>query len=537
MHRGRTRGVFLAALALGGCTRKVAKDPATLRIALPSEPPLPDPQTADTGTGVLLVSQVMSTLVRYDAEHRPVPSDARSWEWVSEGRELKLVVRSDLTWSDGQPVKACQYRDGILRALDPATPAALAGLLFDIQNAAERKAGKMPEKNVRIICDDKANTIGMLTTTPYPSRLVHALAFVISSPVRKDAIKARGASWLLPRRGEPSLGTGAFTIQEFTPDRRVVLASRTVEKNLPEDRRARFSRVEMPVVRDSATGYNLYETGELDALDELPTAMLHTLGSRTDVKSFPYYTTYMVGFTPRAQRALQDRRVRQALAFAAHQDEVPQLLGTGEGRAAGWIPPGLLIDAIRPRRSLHDPARARKLFDEAGYKDRSKFPVLHLFYSSGDRHQLLMERLAHNWADTLGIRIALEPMEWKVLVSRLKTKAPELYRYAWAAVYPDPLFFLELFTSASPNNFGHWSNKDYDALVTKLANVPIDRRDASFWKDVERAQKILVEDDPALVPIYHYVKTVLVKSDVEGLTYDWRGMPDLRLASRRTQKP
>jgi ABC-type oligopeptide transport system substrate-binding subunit len=68
--------------------------------------------------------------------------------------ELRVILRANLRWSDGKSLTACQYKDGILRALDPKAPAALADILFDIQNAPVRKAGKLEASKVRILCDE-----------------------------------------------------------------------------------------------------------------------------------------------------------------------------------------------------------------------------------------------------------------------------------------------------------------------------------------------------------------------------------------------
>lgn len=528
--------VTIAFLALAGCTRKKADDPRTLRFPLSSDAAGLDPQTADTGISVFLLDQVSSTLFQYDSQQRVLPYDAESFAWQKDGAELLVRVRRDLTWSDGQPLRACQYRDGVLRALDPKFPSNMADLLFEIRNARERKAGKAKESDVGVVCDDAQSTLVFRPVRPNAWRILHALAFVVSSPVRKEAIEARGESWMLPKDGAPGLATGAFRAREWAPDRRVILEARSLtEKNLPEDRRAGVDRLDMPVVKDPNTAYALYMNGEIDVLPEVPTVMIPKVVSRPDRVLSPYFTTYMVGFSLVGNPALKDSRVRQALSLTLSRDEIPALLQGGEQPGYGWVPPGLLNPVVRPKSAPFDPERARKLLREAGYRGKRKFPTLKLFYNSGERHQLLMERAANNWKTHLGIQVELNPMEWKVLVATIKGKAPDLWRYAWAAVYPDPVFFLDLYTTHSQNNYGRWSNANYDRLVAKLGDTPLDKRDDAFWKDVERAQKILVEEDPALIPIYHYVRNTLVRSTVKGLEFNWRGTGYLRGVRKEAQ--
>lgn len=517
--------IFVALLTLfalnnAGCNRQHKSGQHELRIPLGSEPPTLDPQQADTGISVFVLRQIFSTLFTYDDELKIIPMDAESYAWRNGGRVLRVVLRKDLKWSDGVPLRACQYRDALLRALDPKVPSALSEILFEIENARERKGNRVAEEAVGLKCDDEKGILEVKSLRAESPKLLHSLAYIVSAPLRKDLLALKKSEWV---------ASGAFVLKEWTHNQRLVLEARSVhEKDLPADRQARLNRVSLPIVKDSTTALSMYESDELDVIDEIPPALISKLKDRADHVVSPYFTTYMVGFSLKANPALKNRKLRQALARVAAQDEVPVLLGGGEEIARGWIPPGLLPETAQMKKSLSDPTAARSLFKEAGFGDAKKAPRLELFFNAGERHQLLMERLAHHFKSELGLDIRLEPMEWKVLVAQLKVKAPDLYRYAWAAVYPDPIFFLELYLSDSLNNFGGWKNEEYDRIVRALAAVPLANRDDGFWKKVQRAQEILVSEDPALIPVYHYVRHVLVKPNVKGLRFLGNGTGPLK---------
>jgi|GEM_PF-1378036 len=525
---------------LGSCTvKRSARDLGVLRYPLGSDPIALDPVSADTGTSVFVLRQIVGTLFRVEdrpgAQSGPLISDASGYEWRKGGTRLYVTLRRDLRWSDGVALTACQYRDGVLRALDPQVPSALSELLFDLKGARERKIGKIAEKDVGVRCSDEQAWIEFDLLRPSSVKMLYALAFIVSAPVRKDLVARRGADWLLPEGDRPGLGTGSFVVTEWSRDRRIVLTARsTIETEpLPEDRRAKLRTVEMPLVRDPTAALALYESGEVDVLDDIPPALLPKLRNRADRVQAPYFTTYMIGFSQTANPVLKDRRVRQALALSFHQKEIPQILRGGEAQANGWIPPDLLPVDQRPTETLFDPLKARALLKEAGYPDPAKFPVLKLYFNAGERHKILMERAANNWKTHLGVRVELEPIEWKVLVAQLKQKAPDLWRYAWAAAYPDALFFLELFLSDGLNNFGKWKNAEYDRRVHELLKTPLDRRDAKFWENLAKAQSILVREDPALVPVYHYVRNALVRPGLYGLHFNGQGMVDFRDIEKR----
>lgn len=516
--------VALAGLLNAGCKRQNKSALDELRIPLGSEPPTLDPQQADTGVSVFVLRQIFSTLFTYDDSQNLVPMDAESFTWIEGGKLLRVVLRADLKWSDGVPVSACQFRDGLLRALDPAVPSALSEILFEIENARERKANKVSESVVGLRCDDATRVLELKSLRAESPKLLHSLAYVVSAPFRKDLVAAKK---------NEQVASGPYVLKEWLHNQRLVLEARSVhEKDLPADRQARLARVSLPIVKDSTTALSMYESGELDVIDEIPPALISKLKDRADHVVSPYFTTYMVGFSFKANPVLKSRQLRQALARVAAQEEVPGLLGGGEEIARGWIPPGLLPPEAQMKKTLNDPQAARLLLKEAGFSDAKKSPRLELFFNAGERHQLLMERLSHHFKSELGLEVRLEPMEWKVLVAQLKVKAPDLYRYAWAAVYPDPIFFLELYLSDSLNNFGGWKNEEYDRIVRALAQVPLAKRDAVFWKKVQRAQEILVSEDPALIPIYHYVRHVLVKPNVKGLRFFGNGTGPLKDVSK-----
>lgn len=526
---------FFLALLLPvlGCSFDAAKrrvDPQTFRMALGAEPPLLDPQLSDTGVSVFIVKQVLSTLFQYDSQQRIRPYDAQSYEWQQQGRRLHVIVRADLHWSDGVPLDACHYRDGILRALEPKMPSTLADLFEDIRGAAEYKKGKLQGSQVGVLCDAKLQSLTFDVLRPYSSKLLHALAFVISAPIRKERVEKFGESWLLGNSQVKPLGTGAYVISEWSHDRRVRLKSRASlgEQHLAIDRVAKVANIDLPIVKELNTTFAMYESGELDVLDDLSPTLVPKLKGRSDFIVAQYPTTYFVGFSLKANPVLKDKKVRQALAFSAGQFEVPNLLKGGEREAKGWVYPDLLPDSAQPQQSLYDLPRAKKLLAEAGYGAGHPLPKLVLSYNSGERHQLLMERLVFRWKTDLGIEVDLNPMDWKLLVSQVKTKPSDLYRYAWNAVYPDALFFLELFQSQGLNNFGGWSNKEFDELLASLESTSMEHRDESYAKKLSRAQDILVHDDPALIPIYHYSKNCLLKPYVKNLRWNLMGMTPLR---------
>ena len=515
-------------LVLTGCKmpwKSTAPAGDLLRISLGSDPIVIDPQLAESGVAVFVARQLTSTLFEVSEELKVLPKDAQSYEWKNEGHTLVVLLKGDLFWSDNQALTACHYRDGILRALSPGLLSPYADLFFSIQGAESFKNGQSSQSSVSLTCDNQKRELKLELLQAYSPKILFALSFVNSAPARLDVMPKPDSSWLLPKKNTSGISNGPYVLKEWQRDQRVILQKRS---NAPSYDQAKISTIEMPIIRDANTAFTLYESGQLDVLDEIGPAQLFDIKKRSDHHSSPWLTTYMVGFSFKSNPALKNLNLRKALAAVAHQEEIPLLLPSGEQAAFAWVPPSLIPDEFQAKQSLFNPSEARKFFAESA-KPLAKKP-LRIYFNSGERHKLIMERLAHNFKEHLALKTELYPIEWKVLLSTLKFKAPDMYRYAWTAVYPDAVFFLELFHSKNINNFGGWKNQEYDLIVEGLMQVPLDKRDAEFWKKVQRAQQILVRDDPAIIPIYHYVKNTLIKDFVKGLRVSPLGLSALKNA-------
>ena len=60
-------------------------------------------------------------LVRYDAELKPEPYLAESWDESPDGTEITFHLRDDVLWHDGEPTDAYDVAYTIERATDPET--------------------------------------------------------------------------------------------------------------------------------------------------------------------------------------------------------------------------------------------------------------------------------------------------------------------------------------------------------------------------------------------------------------------------------
>jgi oligopeptide transport system substrate-binding protein len=268
----------------------------------------------------------------------------------------------------------------------------------------------------------------------------------------------------------------------------------------------------MFVVNELTTALTLYETGGLDIDVRLPPEAISFYQHSPEYRRIPVLRSYYYGFNV-AKMPFHDVRVRKAFSMAVDREQLPKVLKGGEIPTASWIPPGMF--GHHPEIGLEfDPKEARRLLAEAGYTKGRPFPPVTVVYDTNPINNLVAENLQAQWQQNLNVRVNLENQEWKVFLKRLKTDTPMIFRLGWGADYPDPDNFMALFTTQSGNNHTHWGNSRYDDLIARAASEPDSRRRQQMY---DAAQRILTEQDVAIMPLFAGAQNILVKPYVKGL--------------------
>ena len=146
-------------------------------------------------------------------------------------------------------------------------------------------------------------------------------------------------------------------------------------------------------------------------------------------------------------------------------------------------------------------------------KNPALAPSITAAFDTSGRNSQIMEKIQKDLQNTLGLQISLNNLDWKSYLKQLTTDAPQIYRLGWLAPFRDPVIYLEIFTSGNPSNYSGWSSPVYDQLVSDVRRLPSgEAREAK----VRQAEKMLVDDEAIVVPIFHYTQVTAVSKRVEG---------------------
>jgi oligopeptide transport system substrate-binding protein len=485
------------------------------------EPETVDPALVTTMAGGRIVYALFEGLTVYDPRtRRVVPGVAAGWDVSQDGRTYTFRLRS-CRWSNGDAVTAGDFVYSWRRVIRPETAARYAGILSCIDGADAVLSGKAEAERMGVEAPDE-RTLRVRLSAPTP-HFPELTAFMTFLPVHRGCVERHGRGWTRP---ENMVCNGAFRLARWDINRRIVLARNGEFHDLD---RVLPGRIEALTVSDRNTQLNFYLTGISDILVGVPPSLVQVLEGRDDFHVCPSFETYFYRFNvSRTDHVLADPRVRRALHMAIDREQICRYVTRGGQRPAlTLVPPGV-PDYARPAGVPEDVSAANRLLDEAGFRDRSRFPTLTLLFNTSGFHRDIAEVVQRMWQENLGIRVELKNMEFRTFMQRCRSLEYEVSRGGWSGDYFEPSTFLDCFRGGSGNNRTGWSEGRYDALLDRAA-LAADRRER--YGLYAAAEALLVREQMPIMPIYFGVNQRMWKPHVRGMTADPMGLVMLRFIS------
>ena len=478
----------------------------TFRYPILSEPPTLDWSKSTDTTSSLLIQNIMEGLTEYDFSKKHVqlkPALAARWTSTEDKKTWSFFLREDVLWTDGKKLSPNDFISAWERLLNPKTGSEYAYFLFPIKKAQEYNQGLIKDfKEVGVRIGDQGELIVELKKGLFyfPYLLTHPSTF----PIRKDIINQKKSLWTSPQN---IVTLGPYKLSRWDHDKALILTkNETYYGQKPS-----IKKVILYIIPDETTIMNLYSGGLLDIARPLLSRDLPFLKKRKDHYKNSSLSLYYYGFNVSAD-SLKNPKMRQAIAHAISREEIVQLLNRGDKVLKSWIPEGLF--AYNPNLGLgFKPKKAKELIKQMGYSDTSKLPKIQIFYNSSTDHKMIAENIQSQLKKNIGLNVELNSQEWKTYLHRLKTKEVELFRLGWLADYPDPDNFMNLMASFSDNNHTGWKNKRFDKLILQAMTTEDGPQRKKLY---DQAQKILLEEETAVFPIFTTVSHLLISPRIKN---------------------
>jgi oligopeptide transport system substrate-binding protein len=498
-----------------------AASAVTLNLGNGGEPGSLDPHKVSGDWENRIVGEYLEGLVAEDIKADPIPGQAESWTVSDDGTVYTFKLRADAKWSDDQPVVAQNFVDAFQRLFDPATAAEYAYLQFPIKNSTKIAAGEITDFSqlgVKAI-DDKTLEITLEASTPY---FLQALTHYTAYPIRKDLIEKFGDQWTQPGN---IVGNGPYSITEWVPGSYIKAVKSDTYYGAAD---LKIDEIMFENTEDLTAALNRYRAGELDIMTDFPSDQYQLLKDQYPGQAHvaPFLGVYYYVMN-QSKPPLDNVNIRKALSISVMRDVIgPDVLGTGELPAYGWVPPG----TGNYEGAAYAPAwssepydqrveEAKALMAEAGYTPENPLK-LQLRYNTNDNHQRIAVAISDMWKQ-IGVEVELFNAETAVHYDALNAGDFQVGRAGWLLDYNDPSNTLDLLKTGVKgtdgtvnwgNNYGRYSNPKYDELMTQASGELDLAKRAGLMHQAEA----LAMDEFASIPIYWYVSKNVVSPKITG---------------------
>ncbi len=474
-----------------------------------------------------ILDQMFKGLYTKTPEGTVEPALAETTE-VSEDGKTWTFTLIDYTWSTGNEGTAQDFVDSIMFTLNPDNAAKYAANLWIIEGAKEYNSGEAGPEGVGVkALDDKTLEITLTSPIPYlPDLLTNTFFYPIDS---KNA--AEYPDWYMSPDHYSS--NGPFVLTKWAPKEEIFISK---NENYYNADLTNLDGVSFSMVEDKTTEWQMYEQGQLDVVYSLLPDVVEKLTAEgstelytgTDLSTYYYiFNTEVVPFNnPKVRRALSMAIDREAL--------VSTVTKRGEEPAYTLTPPGVPDENGNDYAGdlgqlfTEDVEEAKVLLEEGLAEEGMTINDFQftLLYNTDDVHKKVAEAIQSMWSTNLGVNCNLENAEFQTVLDRRTSGDFDVARAGWVGDYVDPMTFLELFTSYSAFNDGHWVNEEYDALIEAAL---YNQDPASRMEQLREAETILIEEMP-IMPIYYYAKSVAIKPYVTGVYTPVNKYPNFEFA-------
>ena len=440
-----------------------------------------DVATLDVGAAAQPADKVITLgifdpLMTYE-DGELVPFLASSLEASEDLKTYDLVVREDVTFHDDTPLNADAVVKHFDRLKDPATQCPCQGLVSIIQSM------DMPDGP-----EGLAVTFHLASpSVAFPDLLAGSSGYV-ESPT---AVQRLGADF----KNHP-VGTGPFTLTEFTPGERVVLTAYPGYWGKDDNgiQLPYLDKLTVVPIPDSGQRVAALEAGDIDLFQTADSGTIAQAEDRGFAAQRISGSSSTVILFNNAKPPFDDVRARQAVAYALNKDLINERIYSGvrEPSYSAFATDSSYFnpDATSPR---YDLDKAKELVEDLGGLEFSIACI-----PTPEADQIL--QLVKQMGEAAGMKITLETQEQGAYVNRIFGKGGDYEAACFrTAHFIEPDAWRPGLTTGDSANVIFYSNPDVDRLLDEARQTAdVDERKAKYFE----AQEITAEEVPALTTLY-----------------------------------
>jgi peptide/nickel transport system substrate-binding protein len=443
-----------------------------------------NPLLTTNPTGLAVARQLFPTLLGQEPQTGLVTPTALAERWAVDttGRVYTFTLRTDMVWSDGQPVTALDVQYSYAAMVDERVQSPYRANLSAIAQLIT------PDQQTVVITLSVADCAA-LHLLRHPLLPSHRYA-VDFSDVRTN-----------PLNTTPTVSAGPLLFRAHTPGVAIRLQANPAYWRGP----LRFAGYTYRIVADPAERLGLLVRGEVDlapvaagvAPQSVPTlAFAHLPADRYTFLAFNLADpqTPQPGLDGNGQPVAQpphpilgELAVRQALALALDRRVLLQPIGEGEAiyLLEGYLHPTVPWAYEPLPAAPTDPLAAAQLLTASGWTDsdgdgvreRAGEPLgLTLITNDDSLARLRIAELVRAQLAAIGVAVTVQPLPFELLTAQLLGQQFDLVVAGWDNLGPDPgtstFWHRREDRPGSGLNFASLPDPEVDGWLDQAATVP-----------------------------------------------------------------
>ena len=485
-----------------------------------------DPQQATDGTSFEVIADYTDGLMQMDADGQAVYAIAESVDVSDDGLTYTFHLRDDANWSNGEAVTAADFVFAWQRAVDPEIASEYSYMLSDIGqivNAQDIIDGTKDKSELGVTAvDDKTLEVKLNVPVSYFLSLMYFPTFY---PINQAFFESCADTFATSP--ETTLSNGAFILDDYQPAATTIHLSKNPDYYGADS--VKLAGLNYQVIQDSQQALMSYQSGDLD------TTLVN--GEQVDqVKDDPAFTAIGAGYlwyiSPNIQevKELQNVNIRYAFTMALNREAITtDVLKDGSAPTYTAVPMDFAAgpdgsDFSADQEKFSDVCRfdadAALEYWNKGLEELGVSEITITMIHDADDAPIKVAQVVKEQLETTlpGLTVELQQMPKKERVQRMQDGDFELGLTRWGPDYADPMTYLGMWVTNNSNNYGFWSNSEYDAIIAECTTGETAMDAVARWAALYDAEKIVM-DEAVIFPLYTQCNAELISTNVSGIEF------------------
>ncbi|WP_223700688.1 peptide ABC transporter substrate-binding protein [Sutcliffiella deserti] len=511
-----------------------ATGPQILNVLDSAEIPTMDTVKGTDAVAFNVMNNVFEGLYRLGENDEVVEGVATGHEVSEDGMTYTFTLREDAVWSNGDPVTAENFVYGWHRAVDPEVGSEYGPYMMNgkILNATQVSAGELPLEELGVKALDE-HTLEITLEQPV-AYFESLMTFPTFFPQHQGFVEEQGDQYAL--ESDTLIYNGPFVLDNWEHE-----VGWKMKKNPDywDAETVQLDEVNVKVVKEVSTGVNLYTANEIDISPGLTSEFVELYKEDPNVISYLEPTIFWFKMNQTKNEALANVNIRKALSMAFNKENLANIVLNNGSVPANYAVPVEFVQHPETGEDFRAEHGAFNEFDvekaqefwETGLEELGTDAVtIEILGGDTETAKNMQEYLQNQFQTNLpGLTINLKEVPFAQRLDLDSEMDYDMQLGGWGPDYLDAISFANLWMTDGGNNKMGYSNPEYDKLLndvmTTYANDPVQRFEA-----MQEAERILLEEDAAIAPIYQrgttrlwqpYVQNVYRHNFGPDFSYKW----------------